>query len=150
GTVRVHNSDFTVDSFFDIMWQFKLEGLMPGDPLGQPLQLMPSFLIPPGNNGLDLHLQAVLAPGIRQGAPLAFSALRLTQDFRAFARPVPPPACPGDIDNSGGVDVDDLNAILSAWGTVVGIGDPRDLANNDGLIDVDDLNIVLSNWACSS
>ncbi len=65
-----------------------------------------------------------------------------------------PPACPGDITGPGGtpdgqVDVDDLNAILSAWNTSVGIGSPIDVANNDGLIDVDDLNVILSNWNCS-
>ena len=59
------------------------------------------------------------------------------------------PACAGDVNGSGGVDVDDLNAILSAWGTNVGIGDPRDLANGDGVVDVDDLNVVLGNWGAS-
>ena len=49
----------------------------------------------------------------------------------------------------GVVDVDDLNAILSAWGTSVGMGSPLDLANDDGFIDVDDLNVVLSNWGCN-
>ncbi len=58
-----------------------------------------------------------------------------------------PPACPGDIaNNDGTVDVDDLNAILGAWNSTVGFGDPRDLANNDGFINVDDLNVVLANW----
>ena len=62
------------------------------------------------------------------------------------------PVCTGDITGPGGmpdgqVDVDDLNAILGAFGTSVGMGDPRDLANNDGFVDVDDLNVVLSNWA---
>ncbi len=63
--------------------------------------------------------------------------------------PVPP--CPGDITGPGGtpdgqVDVDDLNAILGAWGQNVGIGDPRDVANGDGLVDVDDLNVILGAW----
>ncbi len=61
------------------------------------------------------------------------------------------PSCPGDIAGAGGpdgmVDVDDLNAILGAWGTSVGIGSPLDLANDDGMIDVDDLNVILGNWA---
>lgn len=57
------------------------------------------------------------------------------------------PSCPGDVNGDQTVDVDDLNAILSAWGTNVGAGDPRDLANNDGIVDVDDLNVVLGNWA---
>lgn len=60
-----------------------------------------------------------------------------------------PPACPGDISGPGGmpdgqVDIDDLNALLSAFGTSVGVGDPRDVANNDGFVDIDDLNVVLS------
>ena len=44
------------------------------------------------------------------------------------------------------VDVDDLNAILSVFGTSVGVGSPLDLANDDGVIDVDDLNVILTNW----
>lgn len=74
----------------------------------------------------------------------------------AYARAIvpPPPSCPGDVTGPGGtpdgvVDVDDLNAILSAWGTSVGMGSPLDLANDDGFIDVDDLNVVLSNWGCN-
>ncbi|MCA9280942.1 MAG: VCBS repeat-containing protein [Phycisphaeraceae bacterium] len=59
--------------------------------------------------------------------------------------PAPTP-CPGDTDGSGSVDVDDLNAILSAWGTMVPVGSPIDQANDDGVINVDDLNVVLSNW----
>ncbi|MCA9281881.1 MAG: PEP-CTERM sorting domain-containing protein [Phycisphaeraceae bacterium] len=67
---------------------------------------------------------------------------------------VTPPSCPGDVTGPGSVpdgvvDVDDLNAILSAWGTTVGGGSPLDLANGDGFIDVDDLNVVLSNWGCN-
>ena len=56
----------------------------------------------------------------------------------------PTPSCDGDINNSGAIDVDDLNQILSAFGNNVGIGDPRDIANNDGIVDVDDLNVVLA------
>ncbi len=61
------------------------------------------------------------------------------------------PGCPGDITGPGGVpdgqvDVDDLNAILGAWDQNVGIGDPRDLANDDGIVNVDDLNVILGNW----
>jgi len=67
--------------------------------------------------------------------------------FAADAVPGPADPCPGDVANNDGiVDVDDLNAILSAWGTNVGVGSPLDLANDDGVIDVDDLNVILSNW----
>ncbi len=67
------------------------------------------------------------------------------------ARASVPAPCPGDITGGGGVpdgqvNVDDLNAVLSAWNTSVGVGSPIDVANNDGFIDVDDLNVVLSNW----
>ena len=67
------------------------------------------------------------------------------------ARASVPTPCPGDVTGPGGqpdgqVDVDDLNAILSAFNTAVGMGSPLDLANNDGFVDVDDLNVVLSNW----
>ncbi len=58
------------------------------------------------------------------------------------------PTCPGDITGDGMTNVDDLNQILGAWNTNVGIGDPRDLANNDGFINVDDLNVVLGAWNC--
>ncbi len=58
------------------------------------------------------------------------------------------PTCAGDITGDGMTDVDDLNQILSAFGTSVGMGDPRDLANNDGFVDVDDLNVVLANFGC--
>lgn len=67
--------------------------------------------------------------------------------------PAPTP-CPGDVSGPGGtpdgqVDIDDLNAILAAFNTSVGVGDPRDIANDDGFIDIDDLNVVLSNWQAS-
>lgn len=53
--------------------------------------------------------------------------------------------CPGDLDRDGTVDVDDLNLVLSNWGTQVGQCGPGD-ANGDGVVNVDDLNLVLSNW----
>ncbi len=82
-----------------------------------------------------------------------FDEFRIGTDWQSVGVQVPPPLCPGDVSGPGGlpdgqVDVDDLNAILSVWNTVVPLGDPRDLANNDGLINVDDLNVVLSNWLC--
>lgn len=58
--------------------------------------------------------------------------------------------CPGDIANGDGmVDVDDLNAILSVFGTSVGIGNSSDIANNDGLINIDDLNVILANFGAT-
>ena len=48
--------------------------------------------------------------------------------------------CPADLDGSGGVDVDDMLALLAAWG-----GPEADL-NDDGFTDVDDLLILLAAW----
>lgn len=63
------------------------------------------------------------------------------------------PSCPGDVAGADGpdgqVNIDDLNAILAAWGVVVGVGSPLDVANNDGWVSIDDLNVVLANWLCN-
>ncbi|HRP63525.1 MAG TPA: hypothetical protein PK400_09555, partial [Phycisphaerales bacterium] len=56
------------------------------------------------------------------------------------------PACPGDLDANGQVDVLDLLALLGAWGPCTGC--PADL-NLDGTVDVQDLLILLGAWgAC--
>lgn len=62
-----------------------------------------------------------------------------------------PPSCQGDVSGPGGepdgeVGIDDLNAVLSAWGASIEPGSTLDLAGNDGLVDVNDLNVILSNW----
>ena len=59
---------------------------------------------------------------------------------------VTPQPCTGDVTGDQFVDVDDLNAILSAWNSSVEPGSALDLANADGFVDVDDLNVVLANW----
>ncbi|MEZ6210271.1 MAG: hypothetical protein R3B46_03360 [Phycisphaerales bacterium] len=47
------------------------------------------------------------------------------------------------------MDIDDLNALLGAWATTVGVGSPLDPANDDGFVDADDLNLVLANWGAA-
>jgi len=54
------------------------------------------------------------------------------------------PLCPGDVDGDGGVDLDDLNAVLTNFGQQTSEGD----ADNSGSVDLDDLTIVLSNFGC--
>ena len=49
------------------------------------------------------------------------------------------PACDGDADASGGVDLADLNLVLSGFGTTDSAGD----INGDGVVDLSDLNTVL-------
>jgi len=53
--------------------------------------------------------------------------------------------CPGDVTGSGTVDLDDLNAVLTNFGTSGPAGD----ANGDGVVDLDDLNLVLTSFGTS-
>ncbi len=50
--------------------------------------------------------------------------------------------CIGDANLDGSTDLDDLNAILTNFGTGSSLGD----LNDDGIVDLDDLNIVLTNF----
>jgi hypothetical protein len=52
---------------------------------------------------------------------------------------------PGDIDGDGSVDVDDLLAVIGAWGSCPPPC-PADV-NDDGTVDVDDLLLVIGNWS---
>ena len=54
------------------------------------------------------------------------------------------PLSPGDLNGDGAVDVDDLLAVINAWGPC-----PAPCAadgNTDGVVDVDDLLIIINNW----
>jgi len=55
------------------------------------------------------------------------------------------PRLPGDVDLNGLVNVNDLLAVISNWGTVAP-GDPPADFNNDGVVNVDDLLMVLVHW----
>ncbi len=59
--------------------------------------------------------------------------------------------CPADTNNSGAVDVDDLIAVVLAWGPCPAppVACPADV-NDNGIVDVDDLIAVILAWgACS-
>lgn len=49
---------------------------------------------------------------------------------------------PGDVDGDGDVDLDDLLAMIAAWGT----NDPAADVNGDGTVDVNDLMILLASF----
>lgn len=53
--------------------------------------------------------------------------------------------CPADIDNSGAVGIDDLNALLAQWGQAMPAFTGADL-NGDAGVGIDDLNVLLANW----
>jgi hypothetical protein len=58
----------------------------------------------------------------------------------------PTPNCPADIDNSGSVDVNDLLAVIGAWGATG--ANPADITG-DQVVDVNDLLAVVGGWgAC--
>ena len=54
------------------------------------------------------------------------------------------PAMPGDVDGSGSVTIDDMLAMLGAWGPCAGC--PAD-ANRDGVVDVNDVLLLLAAWS---
>jgi hypothetical protein len=54
--------------------------------------------------------------------------------------------CPADLNGSSSVDVDDLLAVINAWGTT---GGPADI-NGSGTVDVDDLLAVINAWGSCS
>ncbi|UCD75146.1 MAG: hypothetical protein JSV91_15355, partial [Phycisphaerales bacterium] len=51
--------------------------------------------------------------------------------------------CPADVNSDGTIDIDDLFALLAAWGPCDGCAE--DL-NNDGWVDIDDIFEVLAAW----
>ncbi|HRP61935.1 MAG TPA: hypothetical protein PK400_01430 [Phycisphaerales bacterium] len=67
----------------------------------------------------------------------------LAGGFWAGAGTATTPACLGDLNNSGAVDVQDLLILLGAWGP--NPGHPADL-NSSGAVDVQDLLILLGAW----
>jgi hypothetical protein len=57
---------------------------------------------------------------------------------------------PGDVDIDGTVDVDDLLAVINAWGSCVDpkacLADISPFPEGDGQVNVDDLLVVINNW----
>jgi choice-of-anchor B domain-containing protein len=64
-------------------------------------------------------------------------------DLRVVYYECEPTDLPGDVTGNGIVDVDDLLAVINAWGACAGCA--ADLTGN-GVVDVDDLLEVINNW----
>lgn len=85
---------------------------------------------------LDIQIEWFLNPN---DADLAIDNLVITGSGNLLLE--------GDLDGNGFVDGDDLNIILSAWGTSVTAGDLlAGDASGDGLVNGNDLNKVLTYW----
>ena len=52
-------------------------------------------------------------------------------------------SCPGDLNHDQTVNIDDLFAVLGAWGPCDDC--PEDM-NLDGVVDIDDLFEILDHW----
>ncbi len=57
-----------------------------------------------------------------------------------------PTPCPGDADNDGAVDFDDITSVLANWSANYTPGTGPGDANNDGVVDFNDITAVLANW----
>ena len=100
---------------------------------GQAFRLDDLVDVPFGTNLLQAH--TILDDGTIAGRAMVDGM------FRGF---VLEPVVPGDVNGDGAVTVEDLVAVISAWGTCPGC--PADL-NHDGIVDVADLVIVLLEWS---
>lgn len=61
------------------------------------------------------------------------------------------PPCPADINGNGAVNVDDLLALINAWGPCPSGNCPADIAppGGNGIVNVDDLIKIINSWgAC--
>ncbi len=63
----------------------------------------------------------------------------ITTTIQAIA-PIPAPECPADVDDSGSIDLADLNIVLANFGQATSVGD----TNGDGQVNLADLNAVLA------
>jgi hypothetical protein len=81
---------------------------------------------------------------MRRNHWIAIAALALAgTTFNAAPAGPPPPFCPGDLDGSGSVNIDDLLGIINAWGPCAGC--VADITGN-GQVDIDDLLAVINGW----
>ncbi|UCD75737.1 MAG: hypothetical protein JSV91_02245 [Phycisphaerales bacterium] len=95
-----------------------------------------------GNATFDVLLPGLVDDGWVMTATATAEPLGATSEFSACIE-VTGQSTPGDVNNDGVVDIDDIFAVLNAWGACDAC--PEDV-NGDGLVDIDDIFEVLANW----
>ncbi len=80
----------------------------------------------------------LLGKGVTPGGPLFDAAVDLARSTLVGGVPLP-----GDVDQDGDVDFDDLGLLLGAYDTAA---EPRADFDTDGSVDFDDLGILLGNY----
>jgi hypothetical protein len=139
-----------LDESADLVFDFPLQPRMAIDAAGRPFVTNGGFA-----NGRLFSLEADLTlrwsepiTNVNVGGPaLGADGLLVVcgvgNDVRAYRTAVP---CPADVANADGVvNVDDLLALLGAWG---GADPIFDIAppGGDGVVNVDDLLALLAAW----
>ncbi len=79
------------------------------------------------------------------GAPMSSGAFSLIGGFWAGPGDIAP-TCPADINNSGAIDVDDLIAVILAWGGCADCSNCPPDTNGSCTVDADDLIAVILGW----
>ena len=79
----------------------------------------------------------------RTVAGAGFPRVPPTLSYFKAAPGVNPCSCPGDVTHNGVVDIDDLLAVIGAWGPCAGCA--ADCTHNC-VVDIDDLLAVITDW----
>ncbi|MCI0675544.1 MAG: hypothetical protein L0Y42_07190 [Phycisphaerales bacterium] len=107
-------------------------------------------------DGSDLRTVIDIQPGnLSDDADTVFKVLFSDGSIAIFTTaPAQPPSNPADLDGDGDVDVNDLLAVISAWGTCptppapcpADIAPPPASGGGDGLVNIADLLMLIANW----
>ena len=131
--------EWTINASFPVQaWIIDAAGGCPGEVLQSLAQTTPCAPLP---------LSVFVTPGTYWlvVAPAGFSdEAGCPAPYYATLGPVTD-TCPADVNSDGVVDVQDLTAVILAWGGP----DPDTDINGDGIVDVQDLTAVIVDWgAC--
>ena len=100
------------------------------------------------STGGNLEVTGTIAQPDASTAALTGGAFTLSGGFWSGA---PLPLCPGDVNHTGIVNIDDLVLVITNWGACAPPCPPTcgADANHDCLVNIDDLVLVVTHWgAC--